>query len=517
MEISDPSRRAPLQSIMSGPELRELFEEGRRAFASARYPLAAKHFATILQRDPRNTGVMQAMASCLVRMYRFGDAMTLLKAVVRLSPGRPEPLCMMGKIELTCLNDAAATECFKQALAISPGFPLAVSGLTDLYRKLGRQDDAVALVRDAMGRSVRPDPHLAEAYAALAPTMGEEAEAIAYVRSVLATDPDRETRTSLLFLLARLLDQTGAYEQAWEAALEANDLKPVQWDADAYSAAVDRMLAFWTRERLAALPTSGNESESPVFVVGMPRSGSTLIEQIVAAHPEGAGAGELIAMMSIADRLSGKRSQPGQTFLTETTNLTAERLSAESERYLSMAQESARRVGSREGASRLLDKQLDNYQVLPMIQLLFPRAKVVHTLRDPRDVCVSCFFQMFLGPLGFSYNLEHLARYYADHSRIMAHMKEVLDLPILEVRYEELVADPEPQIRQLLDHVGLPFHQGCLSFHTSERSIHTASLDQVRKPIYRSSTQRWKRYGPGLKPLLDALERAGVLPENPGD
>lgn len=490
-----------------------MFNAGCQAFESAQYPLAAKHFAQILQRDPRNAGVMQSMATCLVRMFRYKDAMTLLIRAAQLSPEKPETWSLMGKIELTCLNNSAAIRCFEKALAINPGYPPAVSGLADLYRKGGKHAEAIDLLRRALRLSAGPDPHLAEAYAALAQAMDEESNAIEYVRRVLATELPKETRSGLLFSLARLLDQTRAYEEAWRTAAEANSLKPVQWDPEAYSASVDRMIAFWTRERLAKLPTSGNQSELPVFVVGMPRSGSTLIEQIIAAHPDGAGAGEVITMMAIADRLNAKRSVPGQTFLTETDALTPDRLAADSEAYLSMARLSASKVGDREGALRLVDKQLDNYQVLPLIQLLFPRARVIHTVRDPRDVCVSCYFQMFLGPLGYTYNLDHLARYYADHNRIMEHLKRELDLPILEVRYEDLVADPEPGIRRVLDHIGLPFHPDCLNFHASERAIHTASVDQVRRPIYRSSTQRWKRYAPGVQPLLDALTRAGVLPE----
>lgn len=498
---------------MASPELQKLFIAGRQAFESAQYPLAARHFARILQRQPRNPGVMQAMASCLVRMYKFADAMTLLRRAAQLSPGQPEPHCMMGKIELTCLNDSAALEHYQRALSISPGFPPAVAGLTDLYRKVGRQSEAIALVEGAMQRAGLPDPHLAEAYAAVAPAMKAETDAIDYVRRTLAADVPRDIRSSLLFSLARLQDQAGLYEQAWGNVQEANRLKPVRWDPDAYSAGVDRTIAFWTRERLASLPTSGCSSESPIFVVGMPRSGSTLIEQIIAAHPDGAGAGELTAMMTIADRLRGKPSEPGHTFLTEAVGITADRLAHKTERYLAMAREAVTRVGGRADAARVVDKQLDNYQVLPMIQLLFPRARVIHTVRDPRDVCVSCYFQVFLGPLGYSYDLDHLARYYADHNRLMAHLKRELDLPILEVRYEELVADPEPGIRRVLGHVGLPFHEDCLSFHASGRAVHTASIDQVRRPIYRSSTERWRRYGPGVRPLLAALERAGVLPE----
>ena len=496
---------------MSGPDLQQMFEAGRAAFSAARYREAAGHFARILQKDPRNSGVMQAMASALTRMYKFADAMKLLERAAQLSPDQPEPWCAMGKIELTTLNEDRARACYEKALAIRPGCPVAIAGLTDLYRKHGRQGEAVTLLREALAISTGTDPFLAEAYAALAPAMGEVAEATDYLRRALESENNPETRSTLQFYLARLLDQAGAYEEAWEVVTRANELRAETWDPDAYSAAVDRMLKLWTRDRLRSFPTSGNESAMPVFVVGMPRSGSTLVEQILASHPKVAGAGELNRMHAIADALNGKASVPGQTFLTETSSLTAERLAKEAEGYVTVSHQAASKVGAVGEASRLIDKQLDNYHVLPMIQLLFPNARVIHTVRDPRDVSVSCYFQMFLGPLGFSYDLEHLARYHADHDRIMAHLKRELDLPILEVRYEELVADPEPIVRGMLEHIGVPFDERCLAFHESSRAIHTASLDQVRRPIYTSSTERWRRYGPGTGPLIDALTRHGVI------
>lgn len=496
---------------MSRAELQQLFDTGRRAFEAARYREAAGHFARALQTDPRNVGVMQAMASALTRLYKFADAMKLLERAAQLSPDRPELYCMMGKIEVTTLNDERATECYQKALAISPGFPMAVAGLTDLFRKQGRQDEAVSLLRESMRLAAGPDPFLAEAYAALAPAMNEQAQAIEYLDLALKAETNQDARSTLLFYKSKLLDQTGAYEEAWGAAKDANSLSAAKWDPDAYSAAVDHTIGFWTRERLGSMPTSGNESMSPVFIVGMPRSGSTLVEQILASHTEVATAGELNAMHKIADTLNAGPSVPGRTFLNETASLAQDRLAELAEGYLTAARQTAAKVGEVGDAKRLIDKQLDNAHVLPMIQLLFPSARVIHTVRDPRDVCVSCYFQRFLGPLGFSYDLEHLARYHADHDRLVAHMKRELDLPILEVRYEELVADPEPGVRRLLEHVGLPFDEGCLSFHTSGRAIHTASLDQVRRPIYTSSTERWRRYGAGVEPMVEALVRHGVI------
>ena len=219
-------------------------------------------------------------------------------------------------------------------------------------------------------------------------------------------------------------------------------------------------------------------------------------------------------MSVAATRQQQLKVHRAMVFFNDETKATPQTLARECEEYLKSVHRISAQLGDKTEFTRIVDKLPYNYQVLPLIQMMFPNARVIHTVRDPRDVCVSCYFQDFLGELGYSYNLDHLAHYYAQHTRIMDHMKSVLDIPILEVRYEELVTDPEPRIREMLDHLGLEFHEDCLNFHASKRAVHTASLDQVRKPMYTSSSQRWKRYGSKIEPLLAALKDAGVeLPE----
>ncbi len=487
-----------------------MYDHGRAAYEAGQYELGVKVFSRLLQSETKNAHVMFGLASCLMKLNHYAEAMKLLRKAVKAKPMMPELHCAMGNIERTCLNDKPAIEHFQRALAIRKGYPPAVSGLAEMYRKLGRFDDAISLVEGSVDISGEPDAHIAEAYLVIARKARLEHEAIAYIRRVLKTQIPAATRSGLLFGLGGLLDRVGEHTQAWESIEQACELKPKPWDPDAYTRAVDQMLEFWTRDRIGSLPTSGIESSEPVFIVGMPRSGTSLVEQIIAAHPEGAGAGELNEMMAIAARLQSKVSGTAPGFLTETKGITQESLRAQAEGYLAHASKVSAMLGDFAGARRIVDKLPYNYQVLPMIQLLFPNASVIHTVRDPRDVCVSCYFHDFLGPLGYSYNLDYLARFYADHERIMAHLKRELDLPILEVRYEELISDTEAGIRGILEHIGLAFHEDCLNFHASTRAVHTASVEQVRRPIYKSSAQRWKRYNEKAIPLVEALKNAGV-------
>ena len=487
-----------------------MYLQGKQAHESGNYELAAQIFAQMVKAQPRDPVLLFCFAASLMKLRRFEPAMKHLHKAVKHKPMMPEIHCAMGSIEKTNLNEKAAIMHFERGLAISKDYPPAIYGLTDIYRKLGRFDEAVAIISGAIERSTAIDPHLAEAFAAVAGKAGKETEAMGHIHRALETDIPVTTRSSLHFRLAGLQDQTGEYETAWDTLTKANDLKVTTWDAAAYSADVDRLLGYWTRERLASVPTSGSDSELPVFVVGMPRSGTSLIEQIIAAHPSGAGAGENNAMSVAASRQQRLNQHRSMVFFSDASKVTEQLLARECDEYIKSVNQISQQLGDTAGVSRIVDKLPYNYQVLPLIQMMFPHARVIHTVRDPRDVCISCYFQDFLGELGYSYNLDRLARYYADHDRIMNHMKAVLDIPILEVRYEELVADPEPGIRALLDHVGLGFHKDCLSFHESKRAVHTASLDQVRKPMYTSSSQRWKRYGSKIDPLLAALENAGV-------
>ncbi|MCA9310701.1 MAG: sulfotransferase, partial [Phycisphaerales bacterium] len=237
-----------------------------------------------------------------------------------------------------------------------------------------------------------------------------------------------------------------------------------------------------------------------VFIVGMPRSGTSLVEQIIDCHPRAHGAGELSAIrqmvVNMYHRLKTDRFFPDYLDMVDADLLT-EFGGAHLRELLSLAP----------GAARIVDKAPGNFVNLGLIAQLYPRARVINCQRDPRDSCLSCYFKSFTFGLQFSNSLESLGRYYNDYERLMAHWHTALDLPILDVQYEDTVKDVETAARRIIDFLGLPWDDACLRFHESDRQVNTASYEQVRQPIYDSSVGRYRPYEAHLKPLLDILNQ----------
>jgi hypothetical protein len=258
-------------------------------------------------------------------------------------------------------------------------------------------------------------------------------------------------------------------------------------------------MEFFSAERLAERPRGGNESKLPVFIVGMPRSGTSLVEQILSCHRDVYAAGELrnirkltVSLVPNFDKRNDEADAP--------VRLDQPLLSAAAERYLDQLRKTAG------DAIRVTNKMPYNFLYLGLIALMFPRARIIHCVRDPIDTCLSWYFQNFERGNFSSFDLRHAGLYYRQYERLMAHWGEVLDLPIMEVRYEEHVGAPEKVCRDMLDFLELDWDPACLRFHESSRFTRTASRDQVREPIYTSSAGRWRNYEPHLGPLIEALE-----------
>jgi len=304
----------------------------------------------------------------------------------------------------------------------------------------------------------------------------------------------------LRYAAANLLDRAGRFDEAFEQARLAGLLRGVYYNANAVETGVTRQIEYFTRQRLACLPKASHQSEKPLFIVGMPRSGTSLVEQILASHPQVHGGGELDVMFKVAPAAMQKLSRQGWAEFPQYFN----RLS------LGVADELADiylrpLVALNPAARRITDKMPLNFLHGGLIALLFPQSRVIHCRRDPLDTCLSCFMTDFAGGNEFSYDLGALGHFHRQQERLMAHWKSALDLPILDVQYEQLVSEPEPQTRRLLEFAGLSWNDKCLRFHENDRFVNTASNEQVRKPMYKSSVQRWKNYEKHLIPLRQAL------------
>jgi hypothetical protein len=315
-------------------------------------------------------------------------------------------------------------------------------------------------------------------------------------------------RSTLRLTLGDVLDRHGAWDAAFTHYSEGNGLRK-QWleqtgqafDPAAHSRLVDLLIATFDRAYFDQRRHFGTYSEVPVFVVGMPRSGTTLIMHILSSHSQVAGPGELKDMAHFVTDL-GKNGAlrggypRGMPFVQES------QVRSMAERYL-------RRLAKLGGpATRVVDKMPDNFLCLGLIALLFPGARVIHCRRDPLDVCLSCYFQNFQ-MASYSHSLEDLGRYHRDYQRLMRHWQRILPLRMLDVRYEDVVGRQEKMSRELVEFCGLEWQDRCLAFHQNAQPVGTASVLQVRKPIYSHSIGRWKNYASHLEPLRRALELDG--------
>ena len=493
---------------------------------------AEECFREALRLKPDFAEALNGLGLALGGTGRFGEAAEPLHEALRHKPDNAPIHANLGQVffEQEELEDAEA--CFRKALSFDPNYTKAKLRLArtrieldDLDSALGIYEEMLsgdresarawagkAAVLDHMRRTeeayeiVRrftqdgpPPPGLIHLYAAMAQKEHRQAEVAEELDGMLAQSGlNRVDRRALHFTLGQLYDRLGAFDDAFKHYEKGNRLRPTPFDPEHNAESFARRMEFFSAERLADLPRAGNESDHPVFIVGMPRSGSSLVEQILSCHEDVYGAGELRGIWRLAaslvpdfDRKHGEADLPG--CLDRTV------LSEAAERHLGELRKTAG------DAIRVTNKMPYNFLHLGLIALMFPRARIIHCVRDPIDTCLSCYFQNFARGNFQSFDLGHAGLYYRQYERLMAHWGEVLDLPILEVRYEEHVAEPEKVCRDMLEFLELDWDPACLRFHESSRFTKTASRDQVREPIYTSSAGRWRNYERHIGPLIEAL------------
>jgi tetratricopeptide (TPR) repeat protein len=304
----------------------------------------------------------------------------------------------------------------------------------------------------------------------------------------------------LRLALGQHYDRHGAFGEAFENFRAGRALKYAKapFDSRGYTQTIDRLMATFTTELFAALPRHGITSDRPIFIVGMPRSGTTLVEQILASHSKVAGGGEMTAMLTIDSQIhhlhGGRRPYPEGIRAVETSDL---------ER---MAQQYLRRLDRvSKTADRVTDKQPFNFIHLGLIAVLLPGAQIIHCRRNPLDTCLSCYFTTFADEFQFANDLNTVGKYYLDYHRLMAHWRKVLPVQVLDVQYEELVSDTARVVGEMLDHCRLSWEDSCLAFQDTRRPVRTPSRWQVRQPIYSGSVGRWKNYDAYLQPLKAML------------
>lgn len=344
-------------------------------------------------------------------------------------------------------------------------------------------------------------PKVAALYARMAPRRGQTAPALSLITRLLESGGKSPNGLAgLHFSAAALLDASGRYDEAFSHVARAHELKRCVFDSAAIERDVDAKIDYYTRPRLACLAKATYRSIRPVFVVGMPRSGTSLVEQILASHPAVHGAGELDLIKRVVlgamDMLHGSDVRYPQCL----DGLSIDSANGLAQLYLEPLASLNRR------ASMIVDKMPLNFMYLGLISLLLPNAAIIHCRRDPLDTCLSCYMTNFAAGNQFCGNLQCLGHFYRQYERLMSHWKQTLDIPIIEVQYERLVQDTPGETRRLLESLNLPWDEHCLHFYDTPRIVSTSSVEQVRRPIYHSSVDRWKNYERHLGPLRAALD-----------
>lgn len=410
-----------------------------------------------LKLRPALRGAQIGLASTLFMLGRFPEARELLEKVLKVAPRDLDALLTFGALTAREGRFAEAETWFNRALEVDPKAANAWAGLAAL-RRMSAADDT--WLKGA----------LASADSGLAPL----------------------NEGNLRYAIGKYYDEIGEFAKAFRSYQRANELIKTAaevYDRDARTRLVDDLIRTYPQETLARAERGASDSTVPVFVVGMPRSGTSLVEQIIASHPAAKGAGELEfwSYVVLKHVTSVRQEPPGEA--------TRRKLA---EGYLRVL------TANSAGAARVVDKSPFNSDYLGVVHSVFPKARVIYVRRDPLDTCLSCYFQDFPPAINFKLDLADLAHFYREHHRLIEHWRSALPAgTLLDVPYEELVADQRGWTRRMLEFLDLPWDERCLSFHSTDRSVLTASYWQVRQKIYNRSIGRWRNYQKFIGPLLE--------------
>ena len=429
------------------------------------YLSAVKYYRILLENDPEHAKARSLLGDCLAKLDMYDEAREQINKALQLEPDSAENHFNLA----TCLQALGrfdeATESHRRALTLKPDFSVAAYNLVMINSQSLSDEELANFDR----------------------LSGDEAL-------------DENTRINLHFALAKAYHDRRRYEHAFLQLKSGNNIKAASnpFDPEVFISQVDRVIATHSTAFFEARWDFGIDSEMPVFIVGMPRSGSTLVEQIISSHPLAHGAGELNDMRILSKKLPeilGSNLEDPEILVQIPKKLCR-----------SLAAEHLKKLGGlSEGAVRVCDKMLGNFLKLGLIYMMFPQARIIHCRRNPLDMGISCYFQNFARGLRFSYDLEHLGIAYRGYRKLMDHWQSVLPMRMLDVSYEQLIAKQEDTSRKLIDFCGLDWDENCLDFHRQQRGVKTASFWQVRQPIYQSSVSRWQHYEKHLQPLIEAL------------
>jgi tetratricopeptide (TPR) repeat protein len=450
--------------------------------------------------DPKNHETFNFLASLWIERSDLAKAKSAVDRALMLKPDFPEAFNVLGRITFEEGRTADAVELYRKAIALKPELADAYNNLGNSLKELGRFDEA----RDAYEEALKLDATSTAVFVNLADARRFKPDDpyIGQMEALLGKpDSTEEEQTQLHFALGKAFADLKQHDKSLKHFIAGGVLKrkDVPYDEPAMMALFDRIKAVFSRDLVRRSGGLGDPSTLPVFVIGMPRSGTTLVEQIVSSHPKVFGAGELPDLSAVITAVHTYGGQP-VPYPEFVPTMGPQQLRQFGGAYIS-------RVRQRSAtAERITDKLPANFLYLGLAHLAMPNARFIHVRRNPVDTCVSCFSKLFTGEQAHTYDLAELGRYYRAYEALMEHWHKVLPAGVMmDVQYEDVVADIETQARRIVAHVGLEWDEACLAFYENDRPIRTASATQVRQPIYNSSIGRWRAYGDLLEPLTTAL------------
>ena len=501
-----------------------------------------------IAQNPRYIEAYNNLATSLAGQKKDVDALRLLGDALKIAPKNVSTLLITAKIQLRRSNHVAAEQATRLALQEQPENAEALTVLGQVLHETDRYDEAI----DVLEKAVKHNPNSPEAlnfYGVALKSVGRLDEARDHIVKALkmnsgmwggyanlndlvdfstgvgeelfgqmdaifesAKNTELDPFLPLHFAYGKALEDRGEHERALKHYITGGKMKRAQleYNESETFGFFDAIREAFPKEIFENRPYQGISDDRPVFIIGMPRSGSTLVEQILSSHPDVFGAGEVKylsrALGQLRDRFPSLPKFPEMM-----DKITPAQMDIVGKKYLEALSNGAGK------SKRITDKLLTNYFFVGLIHLLYPNAKFVNTQRDPVDTCLSGFTKLFKDDMPHSYDLAELGRYYGKYRELMEHWEKVLPKGVLKtVQYEDVVADTEKEAKGLIKFIGLDWDPKCVDFHKSDRPVKTASVAQVRKPIYKTSVKRWKKYGEGLQPLVDAIDSKPAKAETKG-
>jgi tetratricopeptide (TPR) repeat protein len=504
--------------------------------AARRTEAAITTLRRALRANPDNVDALYALSQAYWGdEQRRPDVEAMLRRATDLAPGHTPAWILLGTLlhdsdrpteALACLDRAVAqdpknavawsslgaalvrvsdldrsVEAYERSLALDGRRAGIHMSLAHSLKTLGRQDEALRAYRSAI--SLQPD--FGEAYWSMANLKVfrfEPEEVAAMEKQVARQDLSPSAAVHFRFALGKAYEDAGEYDKAWESYRSGNDRQRplVSYDPVGFEARHDEIITVFNRDFLEQHADEGHDSDAPIFIVGMPRSGSTLIEQILASHSQVEGTLELSTLADLAVS-TGRYRRADQDYPFAVRELQARDFVDYGRKYIEDTQ-----VVRRTDRPRFTDKLPNNFSHIGFAHLILPKARIINARRHPLDTCLGCYKQLFAKGQNFTYDANELALYYRVYHDTIKHWHRVLPGKVLDVHYEETVGDFEAQVRRILDHCGLPFEEACLRFHETQRPIRTASSEQVRQPLHARALGTWRRYASHLEPWMRELE-----------